>query len=124
MACKFCGSAPTPAEGTITINKQRSVQRRTTEKFLRALESTARLALNKESARLQDKGVPVGTVLDAGVPWEQIVEISKSLDAGVVVMGTRGRRGLPRAILGSVAEKVVRVSSIPVLTVHEPPSGD
>jgi hypothetical protein len=39
-------------------------------------------------------------------------------DVGLIVIGTHGRRGLPRAILGSVAEKVVRLSPVPVLTVH------
>jgi nucleotide-binding universal stress UspA family protein len=38
-------------------------------------------------------------------------------DADVVVMGTRGRRGVARALLGSVAEKVVRLSPVPVLVV-------
>jgi nucleotide-binding universal stress UspA family protein len=36
----------------------------------------------------------------------------------LVVMGTHGRRGIPHAVLGSVAEKVVRQSKAPVLTVH------
>jgi len=36
----------------------------------------------------------------------------------MIVLGTHGRRGLPRALLGSVAEKVVRTAHVPVLTVH------
>jgi nucleotide-binding universal stress UspA family protein len=36
----------------------------------------------------------------------------------MIVMGTHGRHGLPRALLGSVAEKVVRTAHCPVLTVH------
>jgi nucleotide-binding universal stress UspA family protein len=92
------------------------------EQFARAVESTARLALNRERAMLQDEGIPISTVLERGVAWERILEAAKSLDAGMIILGTHGRRGLPRALLGSVAEKVVRLSPIPVLTVHEAPA--
>ena len=40
------------------------------------------------------------------------------------IMGTHGRRGVARAVLGSVAERVVRLSPIPVLTVHEKAAAD
>jgi nucleotide-binding universal stress UspA family protein len=53
-----------------------------------------------------------------GETWRVIAETAEELGAGLVVMGTHGRRGLPRAILGSVAEKVVRTAPCPVLTVH------
>lgn len=44
--------------------------------------------------------------------------------ADLVIVGTHGRRGVARALLGSVAEKVVRLSPVPVLTVRdEPPAG-
>jgi nucleotide-binding universal stress UspA family protein len=45
------------------------------------------------------------------------------VQADLVVMGTHGRRGLSHALIGSVAEKTVRMSPVPVLTVHAP-SGD
>ena len=52
-----------------------------------------------------------------GTPWEQIAEeAEKGFD--LVVMGTHGRKALPHLLLGSVAEKVVRASSPPVLTVR------
>ena len=50
-------------------------------------------------------------------PWETILAVAKSRDADLIVMGTHGRRGLSRVFLGSVAEKVVRLSPIPVLTI-------
>jgi nucleotide-binding universal stress UspA family protein len=52
-----------------------------------------------------------------GVPHEAIREYSDEVDADLVVVGTHGRTGLPRAVLGSVAERVVRASDAPVLTV-------
>jgi nucleotide-binding universal stress UspA family protein len=45
------------------------------------------------------------------------VQAAKEHKADLIVMGTHGRRGLSRAFLGSVAEKVVRLSPVPVLTV-------
>jgi nucleotide-binding universal stress UspA family protein len=85
---------------------------------VRALEWTARDALEKEAARLFGKGVEVTTELRTGFALDEILAAAKDLDAGLIVMGTHGRRGLPRALLGSVAEKVVRLSPVPVLTVH------
>jgi nucleotide-binding universal stress UspA family protein len=60
-----------------------------------------------------------GSVL-SGAPWEEIGRIAVEQHADLIVMGTHGRKGLPRAILGSVAERVIRTSSVPVLTVHGP----
>jgi nucleotide-binding universal stress UspA family protein len=50
-----------------------------------------------------------------GVPYAEIVRLSAEAD--LVVMGTHGRTGLPRLVLGSVAERVVRLAKSPVLTV-------
>jgi len=48
----------------------------------------------------------------------EILAAARELDATLIVMGTHGRRGLSHVLLGSVAEKVVRRSEIPVLTVR------
>jgi nucleotide-binding universal stress UspA family protein len=82
------------------------------------MEEAARNALAEEAARVKGKGMQVTTVMKSGNPWEDILEAQKTLDAGLIVMGTHGRRGLPRALIGSVAEKVVRLSRVPVLTLH------
>ena len=52
-----------------------------------------------------------------GEPWQTILEFAKERGADLIVMGTHGRRGLSRVFLGSLAEKIVRLSPIPVLTV-------
>lgn len=57
-------------------------------------------------------------VVRCGSPWEQILEVARAGDIDLIVVGTHGRKGLPRAILGSVAEKVVRLAPVSVLTVH------
>jgi nucleotide-binding universal stress UspA family protein len=50
-----------------------------------------------------------------GEPWEKILENAREIGADLIVMGTHGRRGISRALIGSVAEKVVRLASVPVL---------
>lgn len=65
------------------------------------------------------KRVPVAeSKLKVAVPWAGIVESIEELKPDLVVMGTHGRRGLNHLVLGSVAEKVVRLSPAPVLTVR------
>ena len=54
----------------------------------------------------------------AGPPAETIVRIAHERGAGLIVMGTHGRTGLSHVLLGSVAEKVVRLAPCPVLTVR------
>lgn len=53
-----------------------------------------------------------------GNPFLKILEISKELDVDLIVMGTHGRTGVEQVIVGSTAERVVRRSGIPVLTVR------
>lgn len=52
-----------------------------------------------------------------GSPTERILCEIKDLEVDLVVLGTHGRRGIARAVMGSVAETVVRRSPVPVLTV-------
>jgi nucleotide-binding universal stress UspA family protein len=63
-------------------------------------------------------GVRVRTVLADGTPFDRIVRIARAEKAGLIVMGTHGRTGLGRFFLGSVAERVVATSPVPVLTVR------
>jgi nucleotide-binding universal stress UspA family protein len=91
-----------------------------TPEFMTALEQAARNAL--EDSVLTRKGidVPLVTALYCGTPHEQILVAVQQHAAGLVVMGTHGRRGIAHALLGSVAEKIVRLSPVPVLTVRAP----
>ncbi len=93
-----------------------------TTDYVHAYEEAARESLEKERARIAAKGGEVSAVLRAGVAWREIFSTAKEVDAGLIVVGTHGRHGLPRALLGSVAERVVRLSTIPVLTVHAGPA--
>jgi nucleotide-binding universal stress UspA family protein len=86
--------------------------------YTQHVEQSALAALQDEAQRLEGKGVAIETVLRFGRAWEEIIDAAKKLDVGLIVIGTHGRRGLPRALLGSVAEKVVRLSPVPVMTVR------
>lgn len=70
----------------------------------------------------QDAGIKTDVLVDEGNAAEQIVAQAKSRQADLVVMGTHGLSGFDRFVLGSVAEKVVRKASCPVLTV--PPASE
>lgn len=64
------------------------------------------------------RGLDFQTVLATGMAHEQIVETAKRIQADLVVMATHGRTGFSHVLLGSVAEKVVRLAPCPVLTVR------
>jgi nucleotide-binding universal stress UspA family protein len=81
------------------------------------LES-AQQGLNAALKLVEGQGIPARGVLKQGPTWQMIIDTAKEVDAGMIVIGTHGRHGLPRALLGSVAEKVVRTAHTPVLTVH------
>ena len=53
-----------------------------------------------------------------GLPYEQIISQAEDKSADLIVLGTHGRTGLDHVLFGSTAEKVVRKSSLPVLTVR------
>jgi nucleotide-binding universal stress UspA family protein len=58
-------------------------------------------------------------VLTTGDPRAEIEQVAHRVGADLIVMGTHGRRGVPRMILGSVAEAVMRIAPCPVLLVRE-----
>jgi nucleotide-binding universal stress UspA family protein len=60
----------------------------------------------------------IESVLARGSAGPEVIAAADRLKADLIVVGTHGRRGLNRAFLGSVAEKIVRGSGVPVLTVH------
>jgi nucleotide-binding universal stress UspA family protein len=76
-------------------------------------------ALEARAADLRQGGIKASWRLQAGVPFEVIVKIAEEERADMIVMGTQGRSGLSRVLLGSVAERVIRLASCPVLTVRQ-----
>ncbi|HEY4117828.1 MAG TPA: universal stress protein [Byssovorax sp.] len=74
--------------------------------------------LAKELARVKARYPRAVSMLRTGVAWEGTLAAAQQQRADLIVLGTHGRRGISRALLGSVAEKVVRLSPVAVLTVH------
>jgi nucleotide-binding universal stress UspA family protein len=68
------------------------------------------------SEQLRD--VPHEGIVKHGEIWDALEPIVRHHNADVIVTGTRGRRGLRKLVMGSVAEEILRLSSVPVLTVH------
>jgi nucleotide-binding universal stress UspA family protein len=62
--------------------------------------------------------VDIETVLRQGAPHTTILEYADEADVDLIVMGTHGRSGIHRYLLGSVTERVVRTADAPVLTVR------
>lgn len=62
-----------------------------------------------------EHGVEATVEIVSGQPWRRIVEVAGESDCDLIVMGTHGRTGVERALLGSVAENVVRQAPVPVL---------
>ena len=65
-----------------------------------------------------DEEVRYQTEVVMGIPFEEILKRAKSLSADLIVVGTHGRTGLEHVLVGSTAERLVRRSTIPVLTVR------
>lgn len=82
------------------------------------IELEAGLALEQAAARIRARRPELETLLVPGEPWKRIVEAVHERGHDLVVVGTHGRHGVPRLLLGSVAERVVRMSDVAVLTVR------
>ncbi|WP_330632882.1 universal stress protein [Halocatena halophila] len=67
--------------------------------------------------RGRERGLDVETVIENGTPEEEIVDYATQTNIDLIVMGTRGRTGLQRYLLGSTAANVVRHSPSPVMTI-------
>lgn len=85
-----------------------------------AMEAAAKRALDDALASTVRLYAKTDAILREGNEWKQVLDVVDELGIDLVVMGTHGRRGLPRLVLGSVAEKVVRLCPVPVLTVPAP----
>lgn len=84
------------------------------------LEETGDEALRPLEAEARERGLEYCGELLKGVPSSEINRYAEENGVDLVVMGTRGNTGLKRLMLGSTAEKTLRNSDTPVLTVPEP----
>lgn len=79
-------------------------------------QATARLA--EASKVIEERGMANETVIETGRPAAMIVEYAENHDIDQIIMGSHGRKGVSRLLLGSVAESVIRRSPVPVTVVR------
>lgn len=90
------------------------------KKYLHRIEDSARDMLNDFLARLakshrEVKGLAkVESILVRGLPSNRILEVAKKRNVSMIVMGSKGRTGIKHLLVGSVAERVVQFSHVPV----------
>jgi nucleotide-binding universal stress UspA family protein len=70
------------------------------------------------AANIQERGIPVQVVTSLGDPHKTIVKFSETNQVDLIVISTRGRSGLSRWLMGSVADRVLRGAKVPVLLVR------
>jgi nucleotide-binding universal stress UspA family protein len=87
--------------------------------LLEALRQEGRNAVRELEVTGTQAGLDVTTEIGEGVPHEEILQYITTRGIDLVVMGTKGRSGVDRVLMGSVAERVVRHSPVPVLTVRD-----
>jgi nucleotide-binding universal stress UspA family protein len=88
------------------------------ETYLQELEEAVQGSMEDALARVTAAGLTGERVVLYGVPFQEIVETAKARQVDIIVMGTHGRTGLMHVLLGSVAEKVVRLAPCSVLVVR------
>ena len=87
-----------------------------------SLEKEGRDAVDFVKRIGDEVGVETDMVIKEGTPVKVILEQSANFD--IIVMGTLGRTGMSKLLMGSVAERVVRASQCPVLVVRSPEAGN
>ena len=86
-------------------------------KFETGLQSTAETQLQDLIEKLQNRNIQTTTRVSLGEPFNDICRIAEEERIDLIIMGTHGRTGLSHALLGSVAERVVRYAPCPVLVI-------
>lgn len=85
-----------------------------------ALEQEGEEAVDEVAEEARGAGVEVVTTVKHGTPHDEVVEHADEIDADLVVMGTKERAGEYRQLLGSVTDRVLRTSGVPVTVVKTP----
>ncbi len=88
-----------------------------TDHIKRTLKQEGERITTETAATAREAGIETVEIVREGTPGQTIVDYADEVDAGAIVMGTNGRSGIDRLLLGSVAERVIQLSERPVMTV-------
>jgi nucleotide-binding universal stress UspA family protein len=83
-------------------------------------EAETRRYLSEKAATLTKEGLNVEAIVVSGKPHEQVVDFARRNSVDLIVMASHGRSGVSRRPYGSVAEGIIRASSVPILLVVPP----
>jgi nucleotide-binding universal stress UspA family protein len=97
------------------VNTDMSVINFSMETYEKVTKEEAARLLGKLRDEAVSQGIDCGTLHVNGYPAEAIIQTAESATCDLIVMGSHGRRGIARLLLGSQAAKVVTLSSVPVL---------
>lgn len=99
----------------VSVNEEFSAQ---APEMVNELITKAHGLLNDIKARAEGSGIKIQTVVKEGDPHEVITELATAINADLLVMGSHGRKGLTRLLMGSVTERVIGFADRPVLISH------
>lgn len=88
--------------------------------FLEECEAAVARDLDGCLARVTSAGLAGEMVVRHGAPFQEIIDTARARQVDLIIMGTHGRTGLAHLLLGSVAERVVRLAPCPVLVARQP----
>jgi nucleotide-binding universal stress UspA family protein len=88
------------------------------DKFVKAMHDAGQQYLDKVKARLESRGIDVVTRISRGDPAETIVDTAIHERADMIAMSSHGRSGIARWVLGSVADKIIHESRLPMWLVR------
>jgi nucleotide-binding universal stress UspA family protein len=89
-----------------------------TSTFLEDLERQATQDLAQVVPEAESAGIEVARLVTVGSPYRKIIDMAEAEQVDLIVMATAGRTGFSRLVMGSIAERVVRTASCPVLTIR------
>jgi nucleotide-binding universal stress UspA family protein len=88
------------------------------EKDMQQIKQKAKKYLDTVAESMRAKGINARTIVTAGHAAEEIVKVAHEVDANIIAMSTHGLSGLKRWALGSIADKVLHISDIPVFIIR------
>jgi nucleotide-binding universal stress UspA family protein len=110
------------AEGHVP-NRPEQIAEEVEERFLVEAQETLERHLGEQIAKFESTGLKlnrkrVGAAVDIGTPADCLLNLARNMDADLVVVGTHGRKGLKRLVVGSVATAVLRGAHCSVMVVR------
>jgi nucleotide-binding universal stress UspA family protein len=104
------------------ISTQHAVTTRTVKSWSEGLEEylkdKGRVAIGNVEKMGEEAGVKVKSVFLKGIPDDKILEYARENNIDLIVVGTHGLTGIKKFLIGSIAEKVVRHSRVPVMVIR------